>query len=158
MLHSHILLCIKPCSFFSVNYCHSSRGKSNMIIGHNIRLHNHSKCSALKIMSSDMEIKNVRGSIKILRHRLHRGLNNEGKTGSSDGVVGHGPSVPSHHTAAQLLLSSIVAASVDNSLSRGPSQRSQQTHRSSELFLLLWKRSGDIGHAVMALNSFCGPT
>lgn len=84
--------------------------------------------------------------------------NNEGKTGSSDGVVGHGPSVPSHHTAAQLLLSSIVAASVDNSLSRGPSQRSQQTHRSSELFLLLWKRSGDIGHAVMALNSFCGPT
>lgn len=54
------------------------------------------------------------------------GLNNEEETGSAIRVVRVGPSFPSHPTAAQLFLSSIFAASVDNFLSRRPSQCSQQ--------------------------------
>ncbi|XP_053173942.1 uncharacterized protein LOC128357603 [Scomber japonicus] len=54
------------------------------------------------------------------------GTNNEKETGSAVGVVWVGPTFPSHPTAAQLLLSSIFAASVDNFLSRGPPQCSQQ--------------------------------
>lgn len=54
--------------------------------------------------------------------------------------------------SAQLLLSSTFAASVDNFLSREPFQCSQNT--STELILLLWQRTGDLGHAVIALF-FC---
>ncbi len=53
-------------------------------------------------------------------------LNNEEEMGSAVRVVRVGPSVPSHNTAAQLFLSSIFAASVDNFLSRRPFQCSQQ--------------------------------
>ncbi|XP_062283090.1 uncharacterized protein LOC133987661 [Scomber scombrus] len=54
------------------------------------------------------------------------GTNNEEETGSAVGVVWVGPTFPSHPMAAQLLLSSIFAASVDNFHSRGPPQCSQQ--------------------------------
>lgn len=54
------------------------------------------------------------------------GLNNEEETGSAVRVGRVGPSSLCHPTAAQLFLSSIFAASVDNFLRRRPSQCSQQ--------------------------------
>lgn len=54
------------------------------------------------------------------------GMNNEEEAGSVVRVVRVGPSFLSHPSAAQLLLSSIFAASVDNFLSCGLSQCSQQ--------------------------------
>lgn len=80
------------------------------------------------------------------------GVNNEEEAGSAARVVRVRPSFLSHPTAAQLLLSSIFAASVDNFLSHGPFLVLTTTHRSSELILLLW-HDEDLGHVVMSL--FC---
>lgn len=81
------------------------------------------------------------------------GLHNEEETGSAVRVVRVGPSSPSRPTAAQLLLSSICSLSGQFPQPQALSVLTT-THRSSELILLLWQHTGDLGHAVMALFFF----
>lgn len=56
---------------FGVNRCHASTQISTMV-GHNIWLYNSSLRFALRITTSwDTKIKEMRGCIKIPRHRMH---------------------------------------------------------------------------------------
>lgn len=73
------------------------------------------------------------------------GLNNEQETGSAVGVVRVGPSSLSRPMAAQLLLSSICSLSGQFPQPQALSVLTT-THRSSELILLLWQHTGDLGH------------
>lgn len=58
-----------------------------------------------------------------------------------------------HPTAAQLLPSSICSLSGQFAQPQALSELTI-THRSSELILLLWQHTGDLGHAAMALLLF----
>lgn len=79
------------------------------------------------------------------------GLNNEEETGSAVRVVRVGPSIPvSSHGCSAVPVIHICSLSGQFPQPQALSVLTT-THRSSELILLLWQRTGDLGHAVTAL-------